>query len=176
MSLGYRRGLCVVLSACLFGTLAAGCGKAPPKQEPAKLSPALQAHVLDAVPSDIQHRMFVDFGGKVHLLGYNIEPEGVVAPGGKVKLTLYWQSIARLGPGWGLFTHVLDARGHRAANIDNVGPLREPSNKVQALPPGSGSPARSTSTSRTSRCRATSTRPRCWSPWASGALVCGSTC
>jgi hypothetical protein len=124
-----------LLLAGLLGALAAGCGKAPVKQEPEKVDPALQANVLDAVPSDIQHRLFIDFGGKVHLLGYNIEPKGVVAPGHKVKLTMFWQPISRLGPGWKLFTHILDASGRLVANDDNDGPLRTLHDNHQALPP-----------------------------------------
>jgi len=124
-----------LLVAALVGALAAGCGKAQKKYKPEKVAPALQANVLDAVPSDIQHRLFTDFGGKVHLLGYNLEPEGVVAPGKKFKLTMYWQPISRLGPGWKLFTHILDASGRLVANDDNEGPLRTLQNNDQALPP-----------------------------------------
>ncbi len=125
-----------LLSVCLFGALAAGCGKAPAKHEPPKIDPSLQANVLDAVPTDIQHRLFIDFGGKVHLLGYNIDPAGVVAPGHKFKLTMYWQPVSQLGPGWRLFTHILDTRGRLIGNDDNVGPLRKITDKHQALPPG----------------------------------------
>ena len=57
----------------------------------------------------------------------------------------------KLDDGWNLFTHVLDGSGERILNIDNVGPLREWRDSRQALWPSAGSPARSTSTSRSSR-------------------------
>ncbi len=129
-------------AGCLLGALVAGCGKAPAQREPPKVDPSLQGNVLGAVPSDIQHRLFVDFGGKVHLLGYNIEPKGVVAPGQKFKLTMFWQPVARLGPGWQLFTHILDARGQTIANDDNEGPLRKLDGKTQALPPSNWQPGK----------------------------------
>lgn len=134
MSLGPKPSR-LLLVAGLLGALAAGCGKPPAKHKPAKVEPALRANVLDGVPSDIQHRLFIDFGGKVHLLGYSVQPDGVVAPGKKFKLTLYWQPIAKLGPGWKLFTHILDTRGRLIGNDDNVGPLRELQGKDQALSP-----------------------------------------
>lgn len=103
--------------------LAAGCaGK--PAPEPPKVDPSLAANVLDAVPSDIQ-RTYIDFEGKVHLVGYKLEPTGIAQPGSQVKLTLFWQPVQRLGPGWRLFTHVLDDHRRQIANLDNVGPLRK---------------------------------------------------
>ncbi|MEB2312502.1 MAG: hypothetical protein OZ921_09175 [Sorangiineae bacterium] len=103
--------------------LAAGCSGGSPPEQP-ELDPSLAANVLEGVPSDIA-RTYVDFGSKVHLVGYKVEPEGVTAPGTLVKLTLYWQPQVRLGRGWRLFTHVLDDRDRQIANLDNVGPLRK---------------------------------------------------
>lgn len=114
-----------VAIALTLGALSAGCTQQP-AEHTEKLDPALRAHVLDAVPSDISHRTFFDFEGKVHLIGYDLHPT-TVAPGQTLKLTLYWQSVAPLGPGWRLYTHILDGRGVPAqgGNKDNVGPLRK---------------------------------------------------
>jgi hypothetical protein len=97
----------------------------------------LDSHVLDAVPADIQNRTFIDFEGKVHIIGTAIEPQGVVRPGETVKLTIYWMPVSKLEPGWRLFTHLTDVRGQRIGreNYDNIGPLRQPSGEDQALPP-----------------------------------------
>lgn len=86
----------------------------------------LSHYVLDDVPTDIPHKSFFDFEGKVHLLGYAISPEGEDKPGSNVKITLYWESVAPLRGGWQLFTHLLDATSRRLVmNLDNEGPLRK---------------------------------------------------
>jgi hypothetical protein len=129
---------------------AVGCAKAP--DEPAAgaetaVDPALEVHVLDSVPSDIESPIFVDFEGKVHLIGYEIEPKGVVSPGSKLKLTLYWRSVAPLGPEWSLFTHLLSGSGKKFGNVDNEGPLRRlkpgaDGRETQALPPSAWTPGK----------------------------------
>ena len=88
------------------------------------LDPGLAQYVLSDVPSDVPNRCYLDFGGKVALVGYAIDPVGVAAPGSHVKLTLYWQSLSPLGPGWGLFTHLtIPRQPHRL--LDGSGPLRK---------------------------------------------------
>jgi hypothetical protein len=100
----------------------AACSRASEKAEAP--GPELASYVLSDVPKDIEHSTFIDFGGKVHLVGYNLEPKGVASPGSKVKLTLFWRSHQRLGPGWSLFTHLV-APGVPPENIDKAGPLRK---------------------------------------------------
>jgi hypothetical protein len=85
----------------------------------------LGAYVLDRVPSDVGNRLDIDYDGKIVLLGAKVEPRGAVRPGQKIKVTLFWQVRSQVGPGWNLFTHVLDGAGERIANLDNVGPLRQ---------------------------------------------------
>lgn len=129
----------VLLTALVLG----GCARTGQKSEaaePAALDPALEGHVLDSVPSDIENRLFVDFEGKVHLIGYAVEPKTDATPGSRFKLTLYWRSVSPLGPEWSLFTHLLDGSGRKFGNTDNEGPLRrlKPSadgEQVQTLPP-----------------------------------------
>ncbi len=103
--------------------LASGCaGRTAP--EPPKVDPALAENVLDAVPSDIQ-RTFIDFEGKVHLVGYKLEPARVATLGSQVKVTLFWQPVQKLEFGWRLFTHIVDDNQRQIANLDDVGPLRK---------------------------------------------------
>jgi hypothetical protein len=135
-----------LLSALMLGGCARNAQKAE-AAEPAPLDPALESHVLDSVPSDIENRIFVDFEGKVHLIGYALEPKTPATPGSRFKLTLYWRSVAPLGPDWGLFTHLLDGSGRKFGNTDNEGPLRrlKPSpdgEQVQTLPPSQWVPGK----------------------------------
>jgi hypothetical protein len=122
-----------VLGALLL--FASGCTaqSAKPRQE---VDPALAQYVLSKPPV-MAHRRFIDFGGKVQLLGYDLEPEGPFPPGSTFKIRLYWKSVSELGPGWQLFTHVVDGAGARILNVDNVGPLRRMQGHEQALPPSS---------------------------------------
>jgi hypothetical protein len=139
-------------AACsvLLTLTASGCantGKKPEQAQAAAPDPALESHVLDSVPSDIENRTFVDFEGKVHLIGYDLEPKTAVTPGSRFKLTLYWRSVAPLGPEWGLFTHLLDGSGRKFGNTDNEGPLRRlkaspDGEQVQTLPPSAWTPGK----------------------------------
>jgi len=106
--------------------LASACWacQAAPAPATETIDPALSSYVLSAVPSDVPNRCFLDFGGKVAIVGYAIDPVGVVAPGSHVKLTLYWQAESQLAPGWSLFTHlVIPRQDHRL--LDAAGPLRK---------------------------------------------------
>lgn len=97
----------------------------------------LASYVTES-PPEVAHRLDYMFDGKIRLFGYRLDPEGPVLPGQSVKLTLYWQAMERIEPGFLLFTHLGNARGVRYAsgNFDNIGPLRELTNGMQALPPG----------------------------------------
>lgn len=107
----------------LAALAAVGCST--PGGEKPTLDPALAEHVLGDVPSDLENQTLIDFGGKVHLVGWAVQPTGSVKRGDKVQLKLYWRSVAPLTRGWRLFTHVLDDQGRQIANVDNVGPLRQ---------------------------------------------------
>lgn len=123
---GLTGGLQNVLlgGAFALGLACSACQAAPAPAAVETLDPALAQYVLTDVPSDLPNRSYLDFGGKVALVGYAIEPKGVAVPGSHVKLTLYWQSLSPLGPGWGLFTHlVVPGQPHRM--LDGSGPLRK---------------------------------------------------
>lgn len=113
----------MVIAASLVGGLALGC-KPAADETVAKLPAALQSNQIDQLPEDFEGRALVDFEGKVHLIGWEVEPADQVNRGGKLSVKLYWKRVAPLSPGWRLFTHVLDRRGNMIANADNVGPLR----------------------------------------------------
>jgi hypothetical protein len=94
----------------------------------------LKPYILDEAPSDIPHKLDVNFENKIHLLGYKFEPE-VAKPGVEVKLTYWWRCDQALDEGWGVFTHLRDDVADRSDNLDGVGPLREFKNNHQLLGP-----------------------------------------
>jgi hypothetical protein len=99
-----------------------GCAPASKQAEP---NASLAPYAHDRLADDVQHPTFVDFGGKVHLVGYDVSPEGVAAPGKQVTLKLYWQRSGDLQPGWGLFTHLEDDLGRQVRNFDREGAFRK---------------------------------------------------
>lgn len=100
----------------------AGCA-APP--ESAKADASLGSYVLASVPADVQNPTLVDFGGAVHLVGWDLDPKGTATPGSTLKLKLYWRSVKKLSDGWSVFTHLVDPSAPKPYAFDGVGPLRE---------------------------------------------------
>ena len=94
----------------------------------------LKAYILDAEPTDIPHKIDVNFENKVHLVGYKVTPE-VARPGSEIKVTYYWRCDDSLDDGWALFTHVRDDVADKTDNLDNVGPIREKRDDKQILGP-----------------------------------------
>jgi hypothetical protein len=129
-----RRAIgCAVLFA-VTSLVAAGCvGGSTDTSEQDK--ERLKAYTLDQAPADIPVKLGINFDNKVTLVGARIEPAGVVRPGQKVKITMYWKADKDVEDGWNLFTHVIDGSGERILNIDNVGPLREWRETRQVMPP-----------------------------------------
>ena len=105
----------------LLGALAFACASPPSDSE--KLDPALSRFVLSSVPVDVPNPTFVDFGGKVHLVGWEVSPKQA-KPGNTLSLELYWRSVKRLAPGFRLYTHLTGPDG-KVHEFDDVGPLRE---------------------------------------------------
>jgi cellulose/xylan binding protein with CBM9 domain len=123
-------------STTVFG-LALLLGGACVSEEPSKEPPGEVAkYIVDKAPEKLT-ALNINFDDKVTLLGVEIDPGLDVAPGKRVKLTMYWRADKALDdPSWKLFTHVLDGAGDRVLNIDNVGPLRQAGPSGQAWPPG----------------------------------------
>jgi hypothetical protein len=63
----------------------------------------------------------IDFGGKVHIVGYEVSPEGAARPSQALTVKLYWERVGALDPGWGLFTHLEDDLGRQIRNFDREG-------------------------------------------------------
>ncbi|MBX3125607.1 MAG: hypothetical protein KF718_02785 [Polyangiaceae bacterium] len=131
-----------ILASVVISSAVVGCAQ-PAEEAPEPIAPALLGQILDDVPSDVPNKTFIDFDGKVVLVGYELEPSGTVRPGERFKLKLYWRSMAPLGKDWSLFTHLLTLGGQRVAgDFDNVGPLRDRASGEQALPPSRWQPGR----------------------------------
>jgi hypothetical protein len=62
--------------------------------------------LTDVQVTAIPNRLDVDFGGAMHLLGYDLETESV-EPGGQVAVTLYWQALASTEQPYSVFVHLL---------------------------------------------------------------------
>ena len=60
------------------------------------------------VPADVPVRQHAEFGQRIALLGFGLEPE-LVHPGDTALLTLYWQALAEPDVSYQAFVHVLDS-------------------------------------------------------------------
>ena len=63
--------------------------------------------LTDAELAAIPHRLDVDFGGRMRLLGYELEMNEV-RPGEPLRLTLYWECLSPMNRDWSVFLHLLD--------------------------------------------------------------------
>ncbi len=66
---------------------------------------------------DISHTLGVNLGGKVRLLGYDIESG--FRPGDNIHLTLFWQCLAEIEQDYTVFTHFIDGGDNIRAQKDN---------------------------------------------------------
>jgi hypothetical protein len=115
-----------VWTVALF-CMTAGCAQAPSQEgeaEKPELGPELKALVLDSAPTDIAKPLYMDFNGKAELLGYELEPATMAAPGSKLSLKLYWRSKAKLGNGYVPFTELVLGNGKRF-EVSGGGPVRQ---------------------------------------------------
>jgi len=129
-------------SIVLATVLAFACA-APPSTESEKVDPSFQKYVLSAVPADVPNPTFVDFGGKLHLVGYEVSPATTAAPGSTVSVKLYWRSVKKVPLCYRLTTRLTAPNG-TIHEFDDVGPLRESSEtdrgKVPRFPPSAWTP------------------------------------
>jgi hypothetical protein len=101
----------------------AGCVEKTSYATPDK-SEKVAKMILGKAPAKIEHRLNVDLEGKIKLIGYDLEPDEI-APGGTFTVTWYWQCNESPGPGYRLFTHLVDGGGASRINRDGVGPIRK---------------------------------------------------
>lgn len=87
-------------------------------------SEKVSSHLLSQPPEKISHEVMANFSDKITLLGYDVDRE-TLAPGESVTVTWYWQCKEAVGPGWRLFTHVLDQSGRPRLNRDRAGDIRQ---------------------------------------------------
>ena len=67
---------------------------------------ALPDLLTDAQVAAIPHRLDVEFGGAVRLLGYDLQIDAV-EPGHDVPVTLYWETLAPTDRDYAVFVHLL---------------------------------------------------------------------
>jgi hypothetical protein len=113
---------------------AIGCVGGGAKGLSAEEKDKLKPFVLDAPPTNIPHKVDVNFENKVHIIGYKFEPE-TAKPGTEVKLTYWWRCDDVPDDGWALFTHLHDETSDKSDNLDWNGAIREQKNGRQLLGP-----------------------------------------
>jgi hypothetical protein len=110
----------LLTASCVEQPRRAGSSSGPSSRE----IDAIRARVASSTAPAPQHRLNVNFGDKVTLLGYDITPDGpTLRPGTQVTIKWYWRCDATVGDGWKLFTHLDDATRPRE-NHDNDGDVR----------------------------------------------------
>jgi hypothetical protein len=80
------------------------------------------AYQTDAEAFDVDHRLDVQLGDRVHLLGYALTSSDISA-GDALTVTLFWQSDGRVTEDYHIFVHLQDADGQMVAQDDGV-PMR----------------------------------------------------
>jgi hypothetical protein len=75
----------------------------------------------------IAHPLQADLGGRIRLRGFDLSPEAEIAPGGEVRLTLYWESQAAMETDYKVFVHLSDEAEqmwgqHDAHPVDALAP------------------------------------------------------
>src|SRR5262245_15158211 len=100
------------LSVAALGAPLSGCTSDGQKADAAS---DLASYVVGEVP-ETAHRSYIDFGGKLALVAYELSPDGKAGPGQSLNAKLYWKPISVLSRGWSLFTHLEDARGRQIRN------------------------------------------------------------
>ena len=116
----------------------------------------LKPYILDAPPADIPHKLDVNFENKVHLIGYKFDPETAQARAGGEDHVLLALRRHRSTTAGSLFTHTKDEGSGKMGNLDCDRPApRAAQRNHQVLGPDAGRRARSTSTSRPTRCPTT---------------------
>ncbi len=66
---------------------------------------------------EVAHPLEIDLGGRVRLLGYNLESG--FRPGDNIHLTLFWEALAEMGENYTVFTHLVDGEGRLWGQRDN---------------------------------------------------------
>ena len=86
---------------------------------PAWILPSYQPPAPLRPESTIPHRLDVDFGTNLRLLGYQL-PEQTVYPGETLEVTLYWEGLAPTATDQLLFIHLLGAGKRIIAQRDSA--------------------------------------------------------
>ena len=73
--------------------------------------------ILTVESLDIEHPLKVNLGGKIQLLGYNLESG--FQPGDGIHLTLFWRCLEEMNQDYTVFTHLIDGENKISAQKDN---------------------------------------------------------
>jgi hypothetical protein len=73
--------------------------------------------ILTIESLDIEHPLKVNLGGKIQLLGYNLESG--FHPGDGIHLTLFWRCLEEMNQDYTVFTHLIDGENKISTQKDN---------------------------------------------------------
>lgn len=73
---------------------------------------------VDPRPGEVPNPLHVNFGGKIALRGYALEPRAA-EPGETARLHLYWETLAPISVDYHVFAHVLGEENQIWANSDS---------------------------------------------------------
>jgi len=80
--------------------------------------PVVAPERLFTVPTEIQYPIRANLADKVAFLGYDLD-WSTVKPGGTLRLTLYWQALARMDTSYTVFVHLIDEQNRIWGQKDN---------------------------------------------------------
>lgn len=111
-----------MIRIALVAVVLVACTDRGPGPQPKKIEPSvIRENLLAEVPAELTPRLDVDLGpGRVTYLGNQVSSDAPLAPGGKIRVTHYWQVKIPPGPQWEVFSFV---RGDEAsADFMNLTP------------------------------------------------------
>src|SRR5690349_10462210 len=89
----------------MLAFLVAGAGCAEQSVATRALDPSPIGTEVRALP-ETATPTFVDFGGKIRLVGYQLSGELPARAGSELGVDLYWESAGSIEPGWELVTEL----------------------------------------------------------------------
>ena len=99
----------------LVGSLTGGCTE---RRRRARVQDeALVAKHVGREPTKPEHKLAIEFGDTVELIGYDLDGKAVER-GKPFTITWHWKVNKPLGEGWKQFTHLLDGDGVSRVNLD----------------------------------------------------------
>jgi len=105
----------VAVALVALGT--AGCERERPVVLTPEQERTIRDHLLKQRPKPA-HAVDAEYGGKVRLLGYDLQP-ATLSPGKAFSVTWYWESLGGVDRDWMIFVHLDASAGKNRHNLDH---------------------------------------------------------